>query len=303
MEADTVQDMTIVGSDGSTSASAAADWAAERAARAGGAMALVRVVEPVRHEDDDTVEHRLGVARTAIALEADRLHEVRPDLDIAEDVVYGDPGEVLRELSSMRNVVVLGSRPRHDREASLVDKVVATASGPVAVVPARGETSPEGPSGIVVGVDGTDSSLAALAFAADEAVRWGEPLDAVHAWLDLPVAVALPALTSTVVARGGPGAVVADDPQTSLLRSQHGSLLREAVSTVASSHPTLVVREHLVQGPTTRVLLDAARFHRLLVVGNHGRRHIARFLLGSVSHATVLADAGPTVVIRRADDD
>lgn len=300
--ADTVQDMTIVGTDGSAPAAAAADWAADRTTRAAGspaAMALVRVVEPVRHEDDGTIDRRLAVARASVRLEAERLIATRPDLDVAEDVVYGDPGEVLRELSSVLNVVVLGSPPRQGRGASLIDRIVATSNGPVAVVPVRASPSGvESTTGIVVGVDGTDASLAALAFAADEAARWGEPLEAVHAWLDLPVPVGLGPSASTVVARSGSGRPKGEDAQTSLLRSQHGDLLHEAVASIVSSHPTLVVHETLVQGSTTRVLLDAARFHRLLVVGNHGRRQIARYLLGSVSHATVLAVAGPTVVVR-----
>jgi nucleotide-binding universal stress UspA family protein len=50
------------------------------------------------------------------------------------------------------------------------------------------------------------------------------------------------------------------------------------------------------------VLQQVSQSRRLLVVGNHGRRRIARFLLGSVSHAVVLAVTGPTVVVQAADE-
>ena len=41
---------------------------------------------------------------------------------------------------------------------------------------------------IVTGVDGSDASHHALAWAIDEAARWGAQLDVVHAW-DVPFVV------------------------------------------------------------------------------------------------------------------
>jgi nucleotide-binding universal stress UspA family protein len=296
-----VHKLTIAATDGRGAAAAAADWAAARAVTSGGGLLLVRVVEATRHDTDADIERLLAAARPAVQAEADRLRAARPGLDVVVEVVAGDPGEVLRALSSPTAVLVLGADAHDGRGASLRERLVSTALGPVAVVPERRADGYER-HGIVVGVDGTDSSLSALAFAADEAMRWGEPLEAVNAWLDVLTPPQLGFMTVAPVPRTGSTALREADTQTTLLRSRHQALLHEAVSTVLRTHPGLVVTERVVQGEASRVLQQVSQSRRLLVVGNHGRRRIARFLLGSVSHAVVLAVTGPTVVVQAADE-
>jgi nucleotide-binding universal stress UspA family protein len=296
-----VHEMTIAATDGGPAATAAADWAADRAATSGGGLLLVRVLEATRHDTDADVERLLTAARPAVRTEADRLRTARPGLDVVAEVVAGDPGEVLRALSSPTAVLVLGAEAHDGGGASLRHRVVSTALGPVAVVPAPATDHHER-HGIVVGVDGTDSSLAALAFAADEATRRGEPLEAVNAWLDVLTPPQLGFMAVAPVPRTGSTALREADPQTNLLRSRHQALLHEAVSTVLATHPGLVVTERVVQGEASRVLLQVSQSRRLLVVGNHGRRRVARFLLGSVSRAVVMAVTAPTVVVQATDE-
>jgi nucleotide-binding universal stress UspA family protein len=306
-----VHGMTIVGSDGGPGARAAADWSADRAARSGDGVMLVRVVGAGTRGDDAGLEQRLDAARDTVESEASRLRSGRAALRVVVEAVHGDPAEVLRALSVPDAVLALGASSREGRFSSVVERVASTAVGPVAVLPAvpaaLGGRCSTGPgtagrtgTGVVVGIDGTDASLAALVFAADEAARWGEPLEAVHAWLDV-VPARRPGRGSAGVAadaRSGSTHRWGSDPLTALLRVQHQTLLHEAVSGLASSHPGVVVRERVVQGGAAPVLLEAAAGRRCLVVGDHGRRRIGRFLLGSVSHAVLLAGDGPVVVVR-----
>ncbi|WP_165063207.1 universal stress protein [Marisediminicola senii] len=288
MTARLVTGATIAATDGGDTASAAADWAADRAQRSESPMALVRVVEPIRHELATDVDRRVAAERADVQVECARLRACHPTLDLTTDVVYGDPGEILRQMSSSANLLVIGSSSRRRHESFVVDRLVATTNGPVAVIPAVPASTAEiARHGIVVGVDGTDASLAALAFAAAEAARSGEPLDVVHAWLD-----------SRIIAKADAARASDDAARTALLRSQHEALLRDSVTAVTREHPTLAVRERVVQGDAATVLLDAASGRRMLVVGINGRSRIARFLLGSVSRAIVRAAAVPTVVVR-----
>jgi nucleotide-binding universal stress UspA family protein len=293
-----VHTLTIAATDGGRAAAAAADWAADRAARSGGGLLLIRVVEATGADPDAEVTGLLAAVRPAVHREADRVRAERPGLDVVSEVVAGDPGEVLRALTSPTAVLVLGAGAQEGRGASLRERVVSSALGPVAVVPALGADDDR--HGIVVGVDGTDSSLAALAFAADEATRWGEPLEAVNAWLDFLTPPRLGSVTVAPVPRSGSTALREVDPRTDLLRTRHQALLHEAVSAVLVTHPGLLVTERVVQGEASRVLQQVSQSRRLLVVGNHGRRRIARFLLGSVSRAVVLGVTGPTVVVVQA---
>jgi nucleotide-binding universal stress UspA family protein len=295
-----VHELTIAATDGREAAAAAADWAATRAVTSGGGLLLVRVVEVTRHDTDVDVERLLAAVRPSVQAEAGRLRAARPGLDVVVEVVTGDPGEVLRALSSPTAVLVLGAGAHEGRGTSVRERVVSTALGPVAVVPAPGADDHDR-HGIVVGVDGTDSSLSALAFAADEAMRWGEPLEAVNAWLDVLVPAQVGFMNVAPVPRTGSTALREVDPQTNLLRSRHQALLHEAVSVVLRTHPGLVVTERVVQGEASRVLQQVSSSRRLLVVGNHGRSRIARVLLGAVSRAVVQAAAGPTVVVQAAD--
>jgi nucleotide-binding universal stress UspA family protein len=295
-----VHDMTIAATDGGPAPPAAADWAADRASAAGGGLLLVRVVEVTRDGTNADVELLLAAVRPAVQAEAARLRAARPGLDVVAEVVAGDPGEVLRALSSPTAVLVLGAGAHDGRGASLRERVVSSALGPVAVVPVP-KADEDARHGIVVGVDGTDSSLAALAFAAGEATRWGEPLEAVNAWLDVLVPAQVGSMDVAPVPRTGSTDLREVDPQTNLLRSRHQALLHEAVSVALRTSPGLVVTERVVQGEASRVLQQVSSSRRLLVVGNHGRSRIARFLLGSVSRAVVQAAAGPTIVVQAAD--
>ncbi|WP_031113327.1 universal stress protein, partial [Streptomyces sp. NRRL S-146] len=91
---------------------------------------------------------------------------------------------------------------------------------------------------ITAGVDGSQESLAALAWAAREAVRRGLALRVVHAWR----------VHSQEVIEAG----IAGDAD-SQAEWVHGAVT-EAVGTVTERHPDLAVTTDVVEGPVADTL-------------------------------------------------
>ncbi|MEU9270918.1 universal stress protein [Streptomyces sp. NPDC048251] len=132
---------------------------------------------------------------------------------------------------------------------------------------------------ITAGVDGTDESLAALAWAAREAVRRDLELRVVHAWRFQPNAAA----------------DVADrDAQERWVRDS----VREAVATVAERHPALSVTTDVQEGSPVETLVAAAADAELLVLGSRGHGAVVGFLLGSVGQQVIAEAARPVVLVR-----
>jgi nucleotide-binding universal stress UspA family protein len=139
---------------------------------------------------------------------------------------------------------------------------------------------------VVVGVDGSASSIRAAQAAGDLAVRHGLPLHVVHVF-SWPVLYP-PFLPPSVAAQIDPRAVA-----------------RQLVDTVAaqaaSAHPGLSIETRLVDGYAPAALVDASRRAAFLVVGHRGRGGFAELLAGSVGvHATTHAHC-PVLVVRGDD--
>jgi nucleotide-binding universal stress UspA family protein len=134
---------------------------------------------------------------------------------------------------------------------------------------------------IVVGVDGSPSSCAALRWAVQQAALTGSAVDAVIAWHD-------PA------SYGGYGWLIADTSYA----EPAAKTLSDAVTSTLKDGSGVTVRQHVVEGNPARVLLDAAEGADLLVVGNRGHGGFAEMLLGSVSQHCVHHSPCPVVVIR-----
>jgi nucleotide-binding universal stress UspA family protein len=138
---------------------------------------------------------------------------------------------------------------------------------------------------IVVGVDGSEPSKAALAWAADEARLRSDHVLAVLAW------------TPPMIAAGPwPGMVPipapADDEQDAK------AALAELVDDVLDHIPKVEVEQRVVHGPPAQALIDAARDAQLLVVGSRGHGGFAGLLLGSVSQQCAQHAACPVVIVR-----
>lgn len=134
---------------------------------------------------------------------------------------------------------------------------------------------------IVVGVDGSPSSQAALRWAARQAQLIGGSIDAVCAW-DTP----------SMSGWAGP----ATEPDFDVEVAERG--LVEEINTVFGDTRPAEVRELLVRGNPSEVLLSAAEGAELLVVGSRGRGGFARALLGSVSQQCAQHAPCPVVIVR-----
>lgn len=131
---------------------------------------------------------------------------------------------------------------------------------------------------IVVGVDGFESSEAALRWAIHQAELTGAVVEAVTAWQ-------IPA---------GSGLVPpADMPD---YQDDAGMVLSEAIADMGKIDVN--IRPCVVKGPAGQVLVDAAEGADLLVVGCRGHSGLAEALLGSVGQYCVHHAPCPVVIMR-----
>lgn len=266
----------VVGWDGSAPARAALDWALSRSA--GGELTLVRVVD----EGDDA-------APVAPDAERERIVLANPGMRVNAELVRGEVAEGLLGYSTPGRVVVVGTKRRRGSEGryrwSVGSRLAGSAAGPVAIIP-EPDLTPR--SGVVVGVDGTESSTTALHVAAEEAQRTNQSLRVVHAWMEPPV---------------WQDAYLPDRRFLLTLQDMHQTVLDEAVTAVAARYPNLTIQPALERARPHDSLLRAGETANLLVVGNHGLRGIRRLILGSVSHAVILGLQSPTVIVPASQPD
>lgn len=158
-------------------------------------------------------------------------------------------------------------------------------------VPARRTTAPEGsptttPNDhrIVVGVDGSLGSKAALRWAMTQAQLTGATIEAITSWQD-------PVMWGYTY--GVPARYEADDLAASAEKS-----LGETVAEVAGPLGQPVdVLSRVVEGHPAEVLIKAATGAQLLVVGSRGHGTFAGLMLGSVSQHCVQHAPCPVVVV------
>lgn len=137
---------------------------------------------------------------------------------------------------------------------------------------------------IVVGVDGSETSRAALRWAIKEAVCHRSSVEAVHAW-------------HQEVYMGSPFAIQAVMIDPTIYRDEGYRLLNAVVDSEDESGLAATVHRLLVNDSAAHALLDSAKGADLIVVGSRGRGGFAGLLLGSVSQQVVHHAPCPVVVI------
>jgi nucleotide-binding universal stress UspA family protein len=135
---------------------------------------------------------------------------------------------------------------------------------------------------IVVGIDGSDGSLAALDWAVGQAEMTGYTLKVVTTW-DWPAAFGM--AFSYVPSDYSPSA----DAQ---------KILDSALEKVRRDHPAVNVESLVAEGHPAPVLVEASREADLLVVGSRGHGEFSGMLLGSVSEHCVTNAHCPVLVTR-----
>ena len=136
---------------------------------------------------------------------------------------------------------------------------------------------------VVVGVDGSDPSVAALSWAGRYGAATGAVVWALHIW-HYPTAAGLP-----------PG--VTPESVTDEVKANQRKELDEAMSK-ANLDPAAQVESKVGYGHPAQVLINESKNVNLIVVGHRGRGGFTGMLTGSVSMQVVNHAECPVVVVR-----
>lgn len=160
-------------------------------------------------------------------------------------------------------------------------------TSPMTTTAGSAAVSDDGSAPVLVGVDGSVESREALRWALQLGRMTGAPVEAVAAW-------EYPAVGYGSTAPSAP--VYQPEADTK-------ELLDTVVDEVAGPDAA-AVRRTVAEGRASRVLIEASRRGRVLVVGSRGHGALVGLLLGSVSsacaehaHCSVLVAHGPVQVL------
>lgn len=298
----------MVGVDGSAESTHALDWAAVYARRTGAALHIVSSYtlpgfflpfdEDGRRIVPDDVRVRTHVERT-VARAAERAAQA--GVAATTEVATGDPTGALVERSGDHALVVVGARGHGGLTERLLGTVSATlpayARCPTVVVPFREDSetlhAPEPGTAhpdlvrrfarVVVGVDGSAGSDAAMTHAVTVARALSAELLVVHAlpadrWSHLPWTPASP-------------------DRTTVLTSADEELAAQ-VEPLRAGAPDVVVTSRTLDASAPRALAELSESADLVVVGSRGRGGFRGLLLGSTSQAVLRRASCPVLVLR-----
>ena len=144
---------------------------------------------------------------------------------------------------------------------------------------------------IVVGVDGSEESRAALDWAVEEGRLRQAPVLAIHAW-EVPM---VPAPTGLVP----PSVEVVGD--LTELREDAASLVEVMVREIAGDAADVEIRPLTVEDKPVNALLDAAERNdaQMIVVGSRGHGGFVSLLIGSTSDQVARHATCPVVIHRQ----
>nr|WP_255480680.1 universal stress protein [Quadrisphaera sp. RL12-1S] len=297
---------SVIGYDGSSAASVALQWAAQRARRSGTPLVVLSAVDDLRavHQEDDdggvdgavdggvdvaldgtsTAQEALEVGaaveeawRTAegVAAEGAALAGAA-GADATPVSVLGDAAAALLGASASAESVVV-ARGGPTRLGRVAFSVVDAATSPVVLV--RGAAHVPGPDHpVVVGLDGSASSERAARFAAAEAAASGARLVLVAAWGCAPGGPVRTTAWHRTASPGGEDGVAGGDGEDGVAGGdgvepaelEAMARLRAATAAVREVAPALVLERRAARGAAAEVLLDPARGAGLLVLGARG---------------------------------
>jgi nucleotide-binding universal stress UspA family protein len=233
------------------------------------------------------------------------VHEVQEEVagsavpgigDLAVDlfVSAGPAAQALLDHAEGADLLVVGSRGRGAVRSALLVSValrcVAHAPCPVLVVHSEA-VAESNPPKVVVGVDGSAASRAALAAALEEAGARGADLDVLttfeitNYWTDM-ASIVIPSVEQI-------------DHE---LHSRTERLVTEVLASRRDGGPVPHIRIVVAQGPADEVLVQHGRDAELLVVGNRGHGEFRGLLLGSVALYTAMHAPCPVMVVHPGGD-
>ena len=140
---------------------------------------------------------------------------------------------------------------------------------------------------VVVGVDGSPSSAAALTWASRYARGLGATIRAVLAW-HYPAAA------------GQAPVGVAPKSVTAGVERSRDEILEQAIIDAVGTEPGVPIEREIAYGHPAQVLIEESKDADLLVVGSHGHGGFTGMRLGSISAHCVTHAHCPVTVVHSA---
>lgn len=270
----------IVAYDGSAESDLAVTWAGRYAAGAGLPIRAAVVIPP----DDWAAGMGLDWSEDYTERLAERAETGLREAGVADPVVETHHGPVVSTLLGLgARLLVVGSLGHGRLTGAFLGSVSQAlsrrASCPVVVV-----REPAGASAtrIVVGVDGSEHSERALAFALGVADALGAPLAVRYAWR----------LANVQIDRHGQMT-----PELGARIESEERVPAEMVERVRAAHPDVEIDVDTVPVAPAHLLADASRAAALVVVGSRGRGAVEGMLLGSVGQDVLHRAQCPVAVV------
>lgn len=286
----------IVAYDGSTASRAAALYAAREARRRRVNLTMIYAHQPTPMWgpanlilDDyswerDWVHRILTDGRNAVTT-------AYPALEIHTKIMSGSAAGTLIDASATASLVVTGTQSTGGivghLAGSVAAQIAAHAHAPVIVVrdTDSSRTDPTAAGRIVVGLDGSDESQRALAFAVDEAADRGASIEAVYGWCIPDVHDVQPFINRTY--------------NLEEEKAKADRLVAEAVSGWSDRYPDLTITHRIVYTfDPVDALQQAATAADLIVVGSRGHGGFLGLRLGSTVDALIRVASVPVAVVR-----
>lgn len=284
----------VVGVDGSPEAEIAIEWAAQEAVLHDVPLTLAHVAPSIRSlswyeitvadELEGMTARRSRELVTEATGIAERSVSSMGPLTLIDHIGTGNAVSALSDLSKNAQMIVVGSRglTRIGRAilGSVSSALIRHAHCPVAVVHPKADPRVQSAKApVVVGIDGSPASEAAVAVAFDEASRREVDLVAVHAWDDLTV-YAFPS------------------EEWTKYRPQAEEVLAERLAGWQERYPDVHIQRAVVRDRPADQLLVQADAAQLVVVGSHGRGGFAGMMIGSVAQKVAQLAQAPVIVAR-----
>jgi nucleotide-binding universal stress UspA family protein len=206
---------------------------------------------------------------------------------VAAEIRRGHAGQCLVESSQDASLLVVGSRGRGAVASAVLGSISAYCAShahvPVAIVPESTEPARQAER-IVVGIDGSVNSEAALSWAID------------HSGPD----TAIMAIASWAPPMSYDGAILSEIDG---LDDRYREMLHATIDRVRAAHPhgaSRTIQAEVVMGDSRSVLRSAEA--DLVVVGARGHKGLEYLLMGSTASSLVHDPVTPTVVVPSVEE-
>ncbi|MEK8073829.1 universal stress protein [Rhodococcoides navarretei] len=282
----------VVGVDGSPSSVGAALWAATLAERLTSPLHIAGAVQhPTFYLGEsasvvpaDIWDEQRRAAERIVTDVATAVLARHPHIAVTTSVAEVPACDMMVELSRTARMLVVGNAGSGPIVSALfgstAQKTATSAWCPV-IVWREGIDTVDAP--ILVGIDGSATSEAAVEHAFELASLLAVPMIAAHAWSSLSQGAALSL----------PGS-----PDDAEIEREQQLLLSECLAGWSEKYPDVTV-EHVVQlGNPAHLLIEQSKRAGIVVVGSHGRGVVASALFGSTSSNLTRRAHCPVMICR-----